>query len=148
MVRIHNQLFGWNRLLIYLNSFVYYPEESCRVFKNYFGHLLDTVCAPYTGGSSNAQSSARTTPSGSKTAATGTPATRTAASSTVPTGTGAARTTATGTAPAGPAATGTASAGTAATGSQQTQTPNSAASASALTPWEMLIGLIMLAINI
>ncbi|KAB5511160.1 hypothetical protein GE09DRAFT_755246 [Coniochaeta sp. 2T2.1] len=130
---------GSNELLIHLNSFVYYPEETCRAFKSLWGNQLDKVCAAVgTGGSGNSQGSARSTSRGSSTATIGSPATRTAATGIAGAGTAGAET----------AVAGTPATGTAATGSQQTQTPSSAAAASALTPWEMLIGLVMLAANI
>ena len=130
--------------LIHVNSVIYYPKETCQADKGVFGNQLDKVCAAFvTGGSSNSKSSVRSTSRGSSTATISSPVTRT--TDTAATGTTATGTAATGTTAKGTAAAGTAAAGTAATGTNRpTQTPSSAAAASALSSWKMLIGLVML----
>jgi len=124
-----------------MNSFVYYPQETCDAAKQLFGSALDEVCSKVGaggGGNNNSPSSTGIALTRSTIVTIGSTTTRPAVTVT----------TATGTAARSSTAAGTAASSSTATGSRQTQTLSSATPASALTRWEILIGLAMLAVSI
>ena len=129
-----------------MNSFVYYPQETCDAAKQLFGSALDEVCSKVGaggGGNNNSPSSTGIALTRSTIVTIGSTTTRPAVTVTTATGTAAA-----GTAARSSTAAGTAASSSTATGSRQTQTLSSATPASALTRWEILIGLAMLAVSI